>query len=140
MVDKESFLKHLEQLELFIEDLKRYRSILPEELQWNRDKQNMVLYAILSAIQGCIDMGNHIIAEKGYRRAETYRDIFEILSEQKVINSKISTCMKQLVGFRNMAVHIYWAVDFNEVFEFLQNDIQTLIDFGKTMGEWIQKE
>ena len=81
MVTKETILKHLDELRMFLKDLERYKkNISKDDLIRNRDKQNMVLYAMIGAIQACIDIGSHIIAELGLRRPETYKDVFQVLA------------------------------------------------------------
>ena len=39
-------------------------------------------YSLLEITEACIDIANHIIASKAYRRAEKYSEMFEILSSR----------------------------------------------------------
>ena len=58
MVTKETILKHLDELRMFLKDLERYKkNISKDDLIHNRDKQNMVLYAMIGAIRHALILG-----------------------------------------------------------------------------------
>lgn len=38
------------------------------------------------AIECLLDIGNHLIAARGYRKPESYGEVFEILAEENVIS------------------------------------------------------
>ena len=67
MVDKKGILEHFRELNEALKDWERYQTISLRELRSDRDKQNMVLHALLVSIQASIDIANHIIAEKVYK-------------------------------------------------------------------------
>ena len=48
-----------------------------------------------------LDIVNHIIADKGLRKPSTYRESFEILSEERLIPKVLSDRLSDLAGFRN---------------------------------------
>jgi uncharacterized protein YutE (UPF0331/DUF86 family) len=47
-------------------------------------------------------MHYHIISVRGYRRAEIYSEIFQILGEEKVISPKLSEKMQEMAKFTNL--------------------------------------
>ena len=57
--DKRGVTDHIRELEQAIGDWERYQSISLGELKADRDKRNMVLHAMLVAIQAAIDIANH---------------------------------------------------------------------------------
>ncbi len=141
MVEKESILKHLDELSKFLEDLQRYKAkISQEELLSNRDLQNMVLYAVIGAIQSCIDIGSHLIAELGLRRPERYRDVFRSLWEGKFLEEPEYMKLADLAGFRNLAIHIYWRVDFEEVYRVLSEEVAGLKKFAKKVNSLLKSD
>lgn len=134
MVVEETLIKHLEELRAFLKDLDRYKKgISQEQLLKDRDTQNMVLYALLEAIQSCIDLGSHIVAEKKLRRPETYKDVFRVLCESNLIEDSLRDKMMELAGFRNIVIHIYWKVDIDEVYRILQEEQENLRNFAKVV-------
>lgn len=139
MVEKESILKHLDELSKFLEDLQRYQAKISKgELLSNRDLQNMVLYAVIGAIQSCIDIGSHLIAELGLRRPERYRDVFRSLWEGKFLEEQEYMKLADLAGFRNLAIHIYWRVDFEEVYRVLSEEVAGLKKFAKKVDSLLK--
>ncbi len=54
-----------------------------------------------------IKNANHIISSKGLRRAEEYREMFEILEEEGIINKKLASKLQDMSSFRNLLVHRY---------------------------------
>ena len=140
MFDERGILDHLRELSESLKDWKRYQSISLEELRTDRDKRNMVLHALLISIQSAIDIANHIIAEKGFRKPSTYRESFEILYEEGLIPKDLSENLSDLAGFRNVLVHIYWRLDIDAVYGVLQNDFAALKEFERIVKKLLQEE
>jgi len=80
----------------------------------------------------------HVFAEKGLRRPETYRETFEILAEDGIIDALLAKDLSDLAGFRNVIVHIYWDLDLAQVYEILQSDYDVLMDFFEEMKRYAQ--
>jgi len=139
MVDKKGILEHFRELNEALKDWERYQTISLRELRSDRDKQNMVLHALLVSIQASIDIANHIIAEKSLQKPSTYRETFEILSEEGIISSELGDSLSDLAGFRNVLVHIYWRVNFEQVYRVLQEDLSPLKEFKKVIKDLLQE-
>ena len=131
MFDERGMIDHIRELELALEDWRRYRSIPLEELRRDRDKRNMVLHALLVSIQAAIDIANHLIAERSLKRPSTYRESFQILSDEGVIPPELSNELSELAGFRNVLVHLYWGLDIEKVHGVLVSGPGALEEFGK---------
>jgi len=56
MVRDGGILAHLRELDAAVSDWERYQSITLDVLRTDRDKQNMVLHALLVSIQASIDI------------------------------------------------------------------------------------
>ncbi|MCD6257722.1 DUF86 domain-containing protein [Candidatus Aerophobetes bacterium] len=139
MVDKKGILEHFRELNEALKDWERYQTISLRELRSDRDKQNMVLHALLVSIQASIDIANHIIAEKSLQKPSTYRETFEILSKEGIISSELGDSLSDLAGFRNVLVHIYWRVNFEQVHRVLQEDLSPLKEFKKVIKDLLQE-
>ena len=140
MFDEEGVIDHLRELNESLKDWERYQSISLEELHTDRDKRNMVLHAMLISIQSAIDIANHIIADKGLRKPSTYRESFEILSEERLIPKVLSDRLSDLAGFRNILVHIYLRLDIDAVYEVLQRDLSALKEYERAVKRLLQGE
>jgi len=138
MFDDKGILDHLRALNESLKDWERYQSIPLDELHTDRDKRNMVLHALLISIQSAIEIVNHIIAEKGFRKPSTYRETFEILYEEGLISKNLSENLSDLAGFRNVLVHIYWQLDIDAIYEILQQDLGLLKNFEGVVTKLLQ--
>ena len=78
-MDEEGIIQHLEELNESLEDWKRYREITPEDLK-QRDKRNMVLYAMLTSIQAAIDRAKHSNRRQGVEKAFNLQGVIRNIS------------------------------------------------------------
>jgi uncharacterized protein YutE (UPF0331/DUF86 family) len=141
MFDRAGIIDHINELTEALRDWERYKGIVTlEELMNDRDKRNMVLHAMLVTIQACIDIGNHIIAERKLRRPATYSEAFEILVEEKVIPADLGQSLSDLARFRNVITHVYWRIDLRRVYDTLQKDLSNAKEYLKIVKEQIAKQ
>jgi len=140
MFNEKGILDHLRELDESLKDWERYQAISLEELHTDRDKRNMVLHAMLISIQSVVDIANHIIAEREFRKPSTYRESVEILCEEGIISENLSDKLSDLAGFRNVLVHIYLHLDIDAVYEILQHDFIALKEFESVVKRLLRKE
>lgn len=76
-------------------------------LDTDLDAQDIIQHNVARAIQCCLDIGYHIIAEKRWGIAKTYSEVYEILARNGAISSDILQTMKNMVVLRNIAIHDY---------------------------------
>jgi uncharacterized protein YutE (UPF0331/DUF86 family) len=93
--------------------LKRIHDTVGNDLSrlQNLDVQDIVVLNLQRAIQLVIDMGAYVIAAKQLGIPQSLKDIFLILEKNKFLNHHLSQSLQKMVGFRNIAVHDYQAVD-----------------------------
>ncbi|MBU1567083.1 MAG: DUF86 domain-containing protein [Proteobacteria bacterium] len=82
------------------------------------------------AIECLLDIGNHIIADRGYKRPESYADVFDILHQNQVIEDQLFKNLIGLAAFRNVLVHDYMHLDRSRVYQILKNKTQYLKQLG----------
>lgn len=80
------------------------------------------------AIEALIDLANHLVSVRAYRKPESNVDIFSVLEEEGVIDADLAGRMADWVRFRNILVHDYIAVDPRRVHGFLGelDDLRTM--------------
>jgi uncharacterized protein YutE (UPF0331/DUF86 family) len=116
MVDRERALAYLAELRASLGDWERYqRAVGRGRLERDRDTRNMVLHAMLTAIQSAIDIGEQIIAERRFERPGSYRETFEILGARGLLEPDLAARLANLAAFRNVLVHVYWKLDLERV-------------------------
>ena len=77
----------------------------------NLDVQDIVVLNLQRAIQLVIDMGSYLVAIKQLGIPQSLKDVFVILEQNNCLSHILSERLQKMVGFRNIAVHDYQAVD-----------------------------
>jgi uncharacterized protein YutE (UPF0331/DUF86 family) len=61
---------------------------------------------------------------------------FEILAQQKVLSASVADQLKKSVGFRNIAVHNYEAINWQIVHSIVREHLQDFTEFAKAVADW----
>lgn len=78
------------------------------------------------AIECSIDIANHIISDMRYRKPESNRDIFEVLSENKIIDKRLTESLGNMASFRNILVHDYLRIDRKMVYKIITKELDDI--------------
>jgi uncharacterized protein YutE (UPF0331/DUF86 family) len=138
-IDKEKLMIQLGRLQDHIKELEEVKS------QMNGKKQQKDIFIsagerhLQLAIEDCLNIGNHIISAKGFKRADTYKEVFIILKDEKIIPEKLGEAMIRLASFRNRLVHLYWEVTQEEIIEKL-SDTDIFRKYAKEILEFVKQK
>jgi len=88
----------------------------------NITKQDSIILNIQRACEAAIDLGMHVIAEKGLGIPQWSRDAFD---------NSISERLKAMVGFRNIAIHNYQKLSIKIIQSIIEKHLKDLFDFAK---------
>lgn len=102
----------------------------PENLG-NYTKQDSIILNIQRACEASIDLAMHIVSEKKLGIPQNSRDVFEVLESNGLIDKNTMKKLKAMVGFRNIAVHNYQAVNLGIVQEIIEKHLGDLKDFSE---------
>ena len=94
-------------------------------------------HSLQEAIEACLDIDSHIIAEKGFRRAEDYKDIYKVLEEEGIIDPVLSAKLQEMAQFRNLLVHRYAMIDTKRIFIIMSEDMKDIQEFVKRILNYI---
>ncbi|MFO1429357.1 MAG: DUF86 domain-containing protein [Candidatus Competibacteraceae bacterium] len=75
------------------------------------DIQDIVVLNLQRAIQATIDLAAHLITIHQWGLPASLKENFTLLAGQGVIDRELSRHLEAMVGFRNIAVHEYQALD-----------------------------
>jgi uncharacterized protein YutE (UPF0331/DUF86 family) len=93
------------------------------------DVQDIFVLNLQRAIQAAIDLASHVISSEGLGIVETIKGNFLLLEKEKIIRKSLSKKMQAMVGFRNIAVHDYQAIDPAVLKAILTKHLKDLEDF-----------
>ncbi len=110
MVKKDLVLKKLKDLDRYLGQLKKHKGANARELEDDLEKLWIIERGLQVCIQIVLDIGNHVLAEKGLS-VDSYKDIFQELGKQNVIPQEFVQKISGMAGLRNILVHEYAKVD-----------------------------
>lgn len=87
------------------------------------------------AIEACLDIGHHLIADRGYRAPEDNRDVFSVLAEEGLIREDLLPRLLEMAGFRNLLVHGYARIDDAVVHAILGQRLEDLDAYARAIAE-----
>lgn len=91
-------------------------------------KQDSIILNIQRACEAAIDLAMHIVSEKKLGIPQNSRDAFEVLNSNNIIDNRLMKNLKSMVGFRNIAVHNYQAVNLGIIQEIIEKHLS---DFSR---------
>lgn len=110
----------------------RVRTVLPASVQAfaaDRTAREVVILNLLVAIQGCLDLATHWLADAGWEVPTSYAEVFAALARHDVIDSGLATRLAAAAGFRNLVAHQYGALDWRRVYVLASSDASDLDTF-----------
>jgi len=95
-----------------------------------------VKYHFVTAIEGCLNVAQHLCASEGWGPPASNADAMRILGRQGVLSAELAESMARAVGFRNVLVHGYVDVDDDRVVAQLDR-VADLEAFSRAVSEWM---
>ncbi|HAA88999.1 MAG TPA: DUF86 domain-containing protein [Peptococcaceae bacterium] len=135
MIDKKVLEEKLKLLTEYISDLEEQKNISLEKLKENKIHRRYIERTLHLAVEACLDIGNHIIAELRLREPEDYKDIMTVLCEAGYLPPERLDNFKKMAQFRNVIVHDYARVDPEILYQILQKNIDDLRLFARTIRD-----
>jgi len=88
------------------------------------------------AAQCCIDISHRIISLEGAHKPVDYYDALLRMGELGVLPAGFARHLAPLAGFRNILVHEYLAIDWDEVYGALHR-LEDLERFAESVRRWL---
>lgn len=119
MVDPESIDSRLEHLSDLLAESERIRAGGRAAYDATFRDRLAAQHAIQLAIQSCVDIGAHLIAELRLRMPDDYKGVFAVLREPLGLAPDLVEGLSAAAGMRNVLVHNYLEVDDDKVWDAL---------------------
>lgn len=92
-------------------------------------KQDSIILNIQRACEASIDLAMHIVSDKKLGIPQNSRDAFEILEAKGLITKQTAKNLKPMVGFRNIAVHDYQAINLEVIKKIIEKHLGDFREF-----------
>lgn len=125
------------ELDKFLKDLKEIASLSKEEYLDDQRNVYSLRYLLQVTVETCINIANHIISSYRIGLPKEYADVFRILEKEGIISDDIKSKFIQLSKFRSRLVHVYWEIDDEIIFDYLQKHMDDFYNFRKEIKSYL---
>lgn len=99
--------------------------------------QDAVALSLLVAVQEAMDIALHVASDEGWKVASTFRDAFDVLAGQGVIDVDLAQRLGATAQLRNRIAHGYASVDATRIWAELPAGIATFEEFAAAIAKHI---
>lgn len=96
-------------------------------------KQDSIVLNLQRACEACLDMAMYVVSTRKLGVPQVKREAFELLYRNNLIDKEMYINMKNMVGFRNIAIRDYKNIDDEVLIDILDNHLEELRSFSKAM-------
>jgi uncharacterized protein YutE (UPF0331/DUF86 family) len=136
VVDRNVVQGKLTQLEEHLERIRLHCPAEASELERNRDASDLIAFNLLLAIQVCLDIASHIIADEGWPSAPTLAASFRRLAEHSVPDATTANALATAAGFRNVVAHGYGGIDLALLHRAATSGLADVQAFAREVAAW----
>ncbi len=90
---------------------------------YNLTRQDSIILNLQRACEGCLDLAMHLISQQKLGIPQSTRDAFDLLQRAGIIERDLSASLKAMIGFRNIAMHDYQAVQVEILEEMIEEQL-----------------
>lgn len=128
----EVILNKITTIERCIKRIKEVYDQNPENLA-DFTKQDSIILNIQRACEASIDLAMHLVSERKLGLPKTNREAFQLLQDANLIEASLAKSLKNMVGFRNIAVHDYQSIELNILQSIIEKNLADFMKFTKTV-------
>ena len=98
------------------------------------DLQDIISLNLSRAVQLCVDIGAHLIAGMDVLPPDTMGQTFDVLAQAGLMTTELAGDLKKAVGFRNIAMHNYEAINWQIVHSIVKNHLQDFTAYARIVS------
>lgn len=132
-MDRELIEEKIESLRRCVRRIEDKRVSTVDELEDDWDTQDILSVNLTRAVQLCVDIAAHLVAETDRPSPETMAEAFDHLREMDVLAASHAKRLKGAVGFRNVAIHAYRSIDWAIVHSITHERLDDFRQFARSV-------
>lgn len=138
MVDENVIAAKLAEVADRIGRVRRHRAESAQALADDQDAFELVSFNLMLAVQACVDVAGHLIADQRWPPAKDLADSFHRLHEHRVISRELAQALARAVGLRNVVAHVYAQADPELVHRAATTGVDDLERFSRDVAAWLR--
>ncbi|MDX3772993.1 DUF86 domain-containing protein [Chromatiaceae bacterium AAb-1] len=96
-------------------------------------RQDAAILNIQRACEAALDMGQHLIRKYRLGIPQSSRDVFSLLAEARIIPNELAANLKNMVGFRNIAVHDYQKLQLPITVAIIEKHLTDFLEYSRIL-------
>lgn len=129
MINSKLILDRSLEIKNSIERLNKFQNIPLDKFLNNEDLKDIASFRLIKVIEGAIAICQNISAKHLKKAPESFADCFQVLSESKIIDHNLAKNLQQMARFRNMLIHVYWNMDYEQIYDIITNHLGDVTEF-----------
>ena len=105
----------------------------PNTFATDYTRQDAAILNIQRACEAALDMGQHLIRREKLGVPQSARDVFALLAQGGWITAALAESLKHMVGFRNIAVHDYQAMQLPITVSIIESHLDEFLQYSKAL-------
>jgi uncharacterized protein YutE (UPF0331/DUF86 family) len=137
VTDADLIAKRLAFIETCIADLQRLAH--PDRIADDVRERRFVEHTLQLAIQACLDVASHIVADERLGEANSNQELFSLLAANSWLSVASAAKLRQAAGLRNILVHGYTTVDPAIIRDVLEHHLGDLSEYVSAIRSGLQR-
>ncbi len=138
MVQRNLILNKVIQIRQSIARIQTRALLSSDEFFQDADAQDIVKLNFQNAIQGCLDLADHIIADEEWGIPGSFGEAMDKLAEHGVISPAEAETYKKMGRFRNLLVHGYARVDHRELYKIMKTGLRDIEKYVESIIDYFK--
>lgn len=105
----------------------------PSSFATDHTRQDAAILNIQRACEAALDMGQHLIRREKLGIPQSARDVFALLAQGGWITASLAESLKHMVGFRNIAVHDYQAMQLPITVSIIESHLDEFLQYSQAV-------
>ncbi len=136
-LDRDRIRSKLNDISRSLARLRKFESVSRQAFLADEDSQDIARSRLLTAIEASLNICYHATAKTLQRVPEDYAQCFVLLAEAGMISRELGDRLASMARFRNRLVHLYWDIDYGQVYDSIKNDLDDLEAFSRQVASWL---
>jgi uncharacterized protein YutE (UPF0331/DUF86 family) len=127
MTDQELLEKKLAFIETCLRELESLAN--PSAIETDIKERRFIEHTLQICVQAAQDVASHIVSDEKLGEPATNLELFTLLARAGWLDERLARAMRAAVGFRNVVVHGYTAVDPVILRDVVENHLSDIVGF-----------
>ena len=130
MENKAVIINKYDSIERCIKRIQEEYENNPKNLEDYR-RMDAIVLNLQRACEVTTDIAMYLVSTRKLGVPQAKKEAFELLEQNNLISNKMCEKMKNMIGFRNIAIHDYKQIDEEILRDVIENHLSDLVEFAR---------